>query len=139
MQSQKTVQRAKEAIAKKARSRLVADEKSKDVVVEGVKEGIRFTITGRVLFESGQSQVKPSAHRILLTIAEILNDMPKLRIRIEGHTDDSPIVNSIYRNNWRLSQARAASVLFFSPGSRIDRSRADEFHGLFRVPASIPQ
>lgn len=34
-------------------------------------------------------------------------------VRIEGHTDNRPISNSLYADNWQLSSARAYTVLCF--------------------------
>ncbi len=112
VQRNKTIERAKEAIAKKARSKLVTDEASREVIVEGVEEGIRFSLAGRILFDSGVAYLKEEAKEILLNVAEILNDFPTLRIRVEGHTNSIPL-NSPYMNNWRLAQARAFNVMKF--------------------------
>jgi len=121
MQRTKTVQRAKEAIAKKARSRLVADEASKEITVEGVDEGIRFSIAGRILFDEGVAYLKPEAKETLLKIAEILNDFLTLHIRVEGHTNSIPL-NSPYKDNWRLAQARAfATMLFLKNEGQVDK------------------
>ncbi|MBI1390329.1 MAG: OmpA family protein [bacterium] len=115
VQRQRDLQRAKEAIAERARSKLVADEPSKEVVVEGVKEGIRFTLTGRVLFDRDSVKLSDDGKRMLTTLAqEILSDFPNLRLRIEGHTDDTPPPpGSPYPDNWRLAEARAYSTMLF--------------------------
>lgn len=125
-QRTKTIQRAKEAIAQKARTKLVVDETSNEVIIEGVKEGIRFSIAGRVLFDPGQATIKPDGQTILNTLGELLNDFPNNHVRIEGHTDSSPLpLNSPFRDNWRLAQARAFAALVYlrdqaePPGSRI--------------------
>ena len=108
VQRTKTIERAKEAIAKKAKSKLVADESSKDIVIEGVKEGIRFSISGRLLFAPGQAVISQEGKRILDIVAEELKDFPTLKIRIEGHTDSSPPPStSQYRDNWKLAYWRA--------------------------------
>ena len=113
VQRNKTLERAKEAIAKQARSRLVARNLSNEVIIEGVNEGIRFSIAGSLLFDPGLAVIKPEGERALYAIAETLNDFKNLRVRIEGHTDSTPPVNSPYQNNWRLAQARAFSTLQF--------------------------
>jgi len=113
VQRNRTLQRAKEAIVEKARSRLVSDEESKEIVIEGVKEGIRFTLTGRVLFASGMSTLSEEGKRNLRAVAETLNDFSELHIQITGHTDNTTISESLFHNNWRLAQARAFSVLTF--------------------------
>lgn len=125
VQRTKTIQRAKEAIAKKARSRLVADEASKEIIIEGVEEGIRFSIAGRLLFDPGLAVIRPEGEEILRRVAETLNDFQELRVRIEGHSDNTPPpANSIYPNNWRLSQARAFSAFsFFRDKANVNENR----------------
>lgn len=112
VQRNRTIERAKEAIAKKARSKLVANERSKEIVVEGVREGIRFSVAGRLLFEPGVAIIKEDAKEILMNIAEILNDFPTLHVRVEGHTNDIPF-NSPYMDNWRLAEARAFNTMLY--------------------------
>ncbi len=74
---------------------------------------ILMTMNETALFDSGSDVLKPDAREILPTICDLLNQYdPLLRwIRIEGHTDDVPIQNSKFRDNWELSNARAYSVL----------------------------
>lgn len=114
MQRNKTVERAKEAIAEKARSRLNADEKTQEISVEGVKEGIRFTLSGRMLFQPGLAILTPEGKTILNGVALTLSEFPKLRVRIEGHTDSSPLpANSVFADNWKLAEARSMTVMDF--------------------------
>lgn len=115
VQRQKDLERAKEAIAEKARSKLVADEPSREVIVEGVKEGVRISMTGRVLFEAGGVELSEEGESILRILAEeILNDFPNLRVRIEGHSDNTPISpGAPFPNNWRLAEGRAFTVMTF--------------------------
>ncbi|RJP31757.1 MAG: hypothetical protein C4527_07190 [Candidatus Omnitrophota bacterium] len=125
-QRTKALKRAKEAIAKKARNKLVADETSKEVVVEGVEEGIRFSIAGRLLFEAGAADVNPGAIPLLVGIAEILNDFSELKVRVEGHASATPLPpNSYFLNNWKLAQARAFSVLKVLQADDKGKVRAD--------------
>jgi chemotaxis protein MotB len=114
LQRTKTLQRAKEAIAQKARNKLTAEERTKEVVVEGVDEGIRFSISGRILFQSGSALLSEEGQNALLHVAETLNDFDNLRVRIEGHTDTNPVpAGSPLGDNWRLAEARAYAVLLF--------------------------
>jgi len=64
------------------------------------------------------------------------------QIRIEGHTDDLPIHNSVFPSNWELSSARAISVLryFIQKGIEPQRLAAvgyGEYHPL--VPNTSPE
>ncbi|MBZ0257142.1 flagellar motor protein MotB [bacterium] len=115
VQRTRDIERAKEAISERARSILVSDEQSKEVIVEGVKEGVRFSLAGRVLFEQGFAVLSPEGKKILQALAsEILNDFPKLRVSVEGHTDDTVVPPNLpYQDNWRLAEARAYTTMLF--------------------------
>ncbi|MGC9327603.1 MAG: flagellar motor protein MotB [Candidatus Hinthialibacter sp.] len=130
VQWNQAIERAKEAIAQKARSRLTANEKSNEIIVEGVREGIRFSLAGRILFQPGTGVLTPEGKRVLHEVADILSDFPKLRVRIEGHADSTPVPShSIYRDNWKLAEDRALSVMKFlleeasPPDNRINEDR----------------
>lgn len=110
VQRTKTVERAKEAIAEKSRSKLVADDESREVIVEGVKDGIRFSLSGRILFDPATAVLNQAGMEMLNNVLDILREYPDLRVRIEGHTDDRPAPNSLYRDNWKLAEARAWEV-----------------------------
>lgn len=82
-------------------------------------EGDRFVFPSELLFESGsdnlgsdgKQQVKQLA-RTLNEIAQIIPDDIDWILRIDGHTDKRPIINSQYfRSNWELSSARAISMV----------------------------
>jgi len=84
--------------------------------IGGLKEYL-FTISGEVLFESGQAKLKRMAESTLRLVAheikgKIKND-PNWVIRVEGHTDNIPINTLRYNSNWELSTARAISVVRF--------------------------
>lgn len=71
----------------------------------------RATISGDVLFDSGQVTVKSAAKKQLDKIAsEIRNSYSGADIRIEGYTDSDPIRKSKWGSNEALSQARAEAV-----------------------------
>ncbi|MFB3785314.1 MAG: flagellar motor protein MotB [bacterium] len=130
VQRDPAIEKAKEAIVEQARSRLVTDQDSQDVRVEGVKEGIRFTLAGRILFYPGVALLTPEGKQYLNTLAGILNDFPHLRIRVEGHADDTPLPgNSPFQDRWRLAQARAfetmtyLSVQLEPPQNRVPEDR----------------
>jgi chemotaxis protein MotB len=79
-----------------------------------LREGrMELRMSNDVLFDSGQSHLKPSGKRALTEIAEALRSMPDRRFQVEGHTDDQPIRLSPYKTNWELSTARALEVVSF--------------------------
>ena len=60
-----------------------------------------------VLFETGQSQLRPESTGTLDVVAGLLRGDPALRLRVEGHTDAVGDAQA----NLRLSEARARAVL----------------------------
>jgi len=61
-------------------------------------------------FNSGEATLLPQAEPTLAHVASALAAR-NFEVRVEGHTDDVPIHNSIYRSNWDLSTARATEVV----------------------------
>ena len=67
-----------------------------------------------VLFDSGKVELKPGGQDAVKSIAaklkEILTD-ERVMLRVDGHTDDSPIVRSGWKDNLHLSLMRARAVV----------------------------
>lgn len=66
-----------------------------------------------ILYDSGSADLKSSALQALSMVAEELLKYPENDITIEGHTDNRPINNVRFPNNWYLSAARAISVAMY--------------------------
>src|SRR5690606_8321240 len=64
----------------------------------------------RILFDSGQAELKPDGLPFLDKISLLLSKIPNY-VRVEGHTDNRPISTVQYPSNWELSGARASSVI----------------------------
>ncbi len=108
---------------------------SKIIKVRESTEGVHITIGNPALFDSGKALIKPDVFPILDSIMDIINAGTGTEvIRVEGHTDNVPIHNEVFMNNWELSIARALSVLrFFKSKKQIDPRRlrpvgCGEFH-----------
>ena len=87
-----------------------------DIKIKQVRDRLTINMVDRVLFDSGQSQVKPSGLKVLKQVSDILKNVPDKQIRIEGHTDNVPIgarLKGRFPTNWELSTARATSVVRF--------------------------
>ena len=101
-------------------SAAVIRKELEDVLGKELKEhqvDLRLTPGGLVIslreigfFNSGEAVLLPQAEPTLAHVASALNAR-SFEVRVEGHTDDVPIHNSLYRSNWDLSTARATEVV----------------------------
>jgi chemotaxis protein MotB len=84
-----------------------------DIESKVTPEGLEVTIRSTTLFRSGSAVVLPEALKVLNILTQLLvGKDEKLKVLVEGHTDDQPIVRSkIYPSNWELSGSRASSVI----------------------------
>jgi chemotaxis protein MotB len=80
-------------------------------------------IKDRLLFDPGSARLKPDYLRLLKLVKDLLFEDAK-EVRVEGHTDPSPVVSDTYPSNWELSMARALSVVrFYIQHENLDPSR----------------
>ncbi len=63
----------------------------------------------KLLFPSGSAVVNKRGTEALSMLSDVLRKN-NMEIMVEGHTDDVPINNILYKDNWDLSVARATSV-----------------------------
>lgn len=91
--------------------RSLADINDEDVTIEVKKGVVYISISDRLLFRSGSSNITPQAEVVLSKIARVLNDQKQLEILVEGHTDDVPIARDCVTDNWDLSVKRATTVV----------------------------
>lgn len=82
------------------------------------EQGVVITL-GDVLFETGESELKPEAANNVSDVVELLNSESDKRIRIEGHTDSQG--NAEF--NKRLSELRAEAVQQSLINAGIDADR----------------
>lgn len=74
------------------------------------KDGFTVSLAEAGFFAPGEAVVRDDARALIETVADALRDSPA-QLRIEGHTDSTPIATSRYPSNWELSSARASVVL----------------------------
>jgi chemotaxis protein MotB len=79
------------------------------VQVEVDKDRLAVRLSASHFFDPNQAAIRPEMIPVLDVIAAELVSMG-MPIRIEGHTDESRITNTRYRDNWDLSSSRAAAV-----------------------------
>lgn len=106
---------------------------SKDVTISELKGKLTVNIVDRILFDSGEAELKPEGQKLLAQIAGILSSHTNRQIHVIGHTDDVPIRRR-FASNWELSTARAtAAVRFLQEKAGVDARRLGalgygEFH-----------
>lgn len=69
-----------------------------------------------VLFDSGQTAIKPQGKLALTKIAPVLRTISDRHFQVAGDTDNVPIVTSQFASNWELSTRRAVEVVRFLIG-----------------------
>ncbi|MET0752711.1 MAG: OmpA family protein [Pyrinomonadaceae bacterium] len=72
--------------------------------------GLIISLSEAGFFSAGDATVSADAETVIKTLAETLKDS-QTPVRVEGHTDSTPISSPRYPSNWELSTARASSVL----------------------------
>jgi chemotaxis protein MotB len=98
--------------------------------------GDRFVFQSEVLFSAGSAELNPEAFTQLNKFAQALvsleGEIPEeinWILRVDGHTDATPIQTPTFPSNWELSTSRALSVVryFTSQGVKPTRLMAAGF------------
>ncbi|MBR4265828.1 MAG: OmpA family protein [Bacteroidales bacterium] len=85
---------------------------STDELKVQVKDGkLYVSLMDKLLFKSASAEVESKGQNAIKKLAKVLANNPDCGILVEGHTDNQPIKNSVYKDNWDLSTARATTVV----------------------------
>jgi chemotaxis protein MotB len=77
-----------------------------------VREGRMIVkLPASVLFASGSAQLSKQGKAALAYVSGVLQQFPDRSFMVTGHTDNEPVKESGYRNNWQLSTDRALVVV----------------------------
>ena len=68
-------------------------------------------LSNDVLFDSGQTAIKPGGKEALMQVAKVLATVRGRGFQVAGHTDNVPIQTARFPSNWELSTARAVEVV----------------------------
>jgi chemotaxis protein MotB len=114
-------QRANEAVVKREKARMTSI--ARDILkamaplvsqgkvrVTQTNRGVSVEINASVLFAPGEAKLNAQSEAALRAVAQVLKDVDN-DIQVEGHTDNTPINNSMFPSNWELSAVRASSVV----------------------------
>lgn len=88
----------------------IDDNKLTDkITVSQESRGVVIRIRSSYLFKSGRAEISPEVRKSIDKIGSELKNLNNY-IRIEGHTDNVPIHNGQFADNWELGYARADNV-----------------------------
>ncbi|HLH56788.1 MAG TPA: OmpA family protein [Verrucomicrobiae bacterium] len=124
------LEKEKQAVEKNHQSledEMKAALESKDVTISQLQGKLTVNILDRIMFDSGEAELKPDGEAVLRKLAAVLDQHTNLMIHVVGHTDNVPIrpgARSRFASNWELSTARAtAAVRFLSEKAGVDPRR----------------
>jgi len=106
-----------------------------EILIKEIRGNLVVDVTDRILFDSGEAELKDQGKEVLKKVGETLKAADKI-IQVGGHTDSLPISDRLkeeFPSNWELSTARATQVVRFLqeeahvPGDRLVASGFAQF------------
>lgn len=104
-----------------------------EVALRTEPDGLVVSLREIGFFDSGSAEIKADSLTAFGRMATLLAEK-EYRIRIEGHTDNVPIHNQKFADNWELSTARATQMIhlliakYRFPAERLSAAGYAEFH-----------
>ncbi len=89
----------------------LVDINDSDIEINVEKGVVFISISDKMVFNSGSNKITRRAKEVLGKVAKIINDKPEFEFMVEGHTDDRPIRNEMFEDNWDLSVNRATAIV----------------------------
>lgn len=91
-----------------------------------VKNGkVYVSLSNKLMFSSGSTQLDSRGKGALKELAKVLNQQIELSILVEGHTDNVPVTNlGALKDNWDLSVMRSTEVVrYLTEKEKVDAKR----------------
>ena len=98
-----------EEIASEVEEFVYKNKLAGQVQVSSDERGAVITVSDIVLFSPGTAKMNWQGSKVVKQVFDLLNQF-NYKVKIEGHTDDSPIHTERFPSNWELSASRAAEV-----------------------------
>lgn len=86
------------------------------------RRGLVLAIPEAFSFGNGSADLSGAAQELMGRVGGVLQDIPNA-LRVEGHTDNTPIRTQHFASNWDLSTARATRLVEFFIASGVPASR----------------
>lgn len=80
------------------------------VQVQLTQRGLVISMREAAFFRAGDDVVQTSSYPMIEKLAKAIQQIPNM-VRMEGHTDSTPISNFRFRSNWELSAARSIAMM----------------------------
>ena len=121
---QKLVEPANPVLSRDPSFRIIRETLQRRLVKENFTDKVHFmedrrglviSLTEAGFFDPGAATMKGASLRVLDALAESVLQTPN-QLRIEGHTDNTPIHTAQFPSNWELSTARATHLIAYLTG-----------------------
>lgn len=86
--------------------------------VSRTEDGIAIALASDALFKPGTTLLSDSGMALLKAASEAVKETPYRVLEVAGHTDDVPVKNMPYPDNWELAAARATEVTRWMAGQQ---------------------
>jgi chemotaxis protein MotB len=86
---------------------------------------VYVSLSNKLMFSSGSTQLDNRGKSALKELARVLNQQTDLSILVEGHTDNVPVTNlGALKDNWDLSVLRSTEVVrYLTEKEKVDPKR----------------
>ncbi len=111
-----------EEVAGQLTQMLSSQNLGNEVSVQTNIEGVLISLSEKLVFQPGSSELPPEVLPVLDTIAGMVRPIDNT-IRLVGHTDNTPPVDPRYPTNWELSMARAMAVANYLVNAGVSADR----------------
>ncbi len=97
-------------------------DKNTEVTIDST--GVSIEFKDGVLFDFGSAEPNPRFRQTVNKVMDLIAKTPaRYQLKIEGHTDDTPVSGGKYPSNWELSSARGIALLRQFEGRGIESTR----------------
>jgi chemotaxis protein MotB len=133
----------KDAALKEAQGRLTAKLKGMEgggeVELRLDGRGLRIIVPSDLAFDKGTVILSPRVQPILTGLVAELKALGARPIRVEGHTDNEPIMDLPFADNWGLGAARADRVRQYLVQQGLEGSRLEVVTRAYLEPLADPR
>ena len=98
-------------IKKRVEKRLATLMAADKVALRLLPRGLVLSLREAAFFDTGKDTFRSGAKPLLREVGQAMQEITYQPIRLEGHTDNVPILTKDFSSNWDLSTARAIQVM----------------------------